>query len=212
MTERNSLVAAIETTVLTLLTSVHTSLPGRIETYDFSKQRATVKPLIKKKFLDETILELPILTNVPVVFPRTKQSGITFPLERGDGVLLIFSERSLERWKASGREVEPGDPRKFDLSDGIAIPGLFSFADANLATNNKDLEIHHNGFKIVIKEDGKVQLLGFGGTDLVKVIDDWMTQMQQTLVITGIGLQPFAPTSLTAMAQIQLNLKKLLVV
>jgi hypothetical protein len=212
MTEKNTLAAAIETTVMTLLAAnIHTCLPGRIETYEFKKQKATVKPLIKRKYVDDTVQELPVLTNVPVVFPRTKKSGITFPLIRGDGVLIVFSERALERWKSSGDDTEPGDSRKFDLSDGLAIPGLFSFADNNLASNNNDLEIHHNGFKIVIKKNGKIQLLGLGGTDLVKVIDDWMTQMHQTKVITGIGLQPFDPTSLAAMTLIQTELKKLLV-
>jgi len=189
MTERNSLVAAIETTVLTLLTSVHTSLPGRIETYDFSKQRATVKPLIKKKFLDETVLELPILTNVPVVFPRTKQSGITFPLERGDGVLLIFSERSLERWKASGREVEPGDPRKFDLSDGIAIPGLFSFADANLANNDTDLQIHHSGQTVTIKKNGDIDV---GSSFLHKLVNDTFMSLFNSHVHSGVTSGAFS--------------------
>ena len=210
--EKTTLNDAIVTTFDSLLSAVHTSLPGRIEKYDYKKQQAEVKPLVKKKFIDGEVMELPVLVNVPVVFPRTKKSGITFPLATGDGVLLIFAERSLERWYSTGEDSEPGDRRKFDMSDAIAIPGCFSFANDNLASNNDDLEIHHNGFKIVIKKNGNIQLLGTGGTDLVKVLDDWMTQMISTKVITGIGLQPFDPTSLLAMTQIQLELKKLLAV
>jgi len=212
VTETNTLASALNTVFESLISDVHTALPGRIEKYEYSTQKAQVKPLIKRKYLDGEVLEMPVLVNVPVVFPRTKKSGITFPLAKGDGVLVIFTERALERWKSSGTDSEPGDRRKFDLSDGIAIPGCFSFKDANLATNNEDLEIHHNGFKIVIKKDGKIQMLGSSGVDLVKVLDDWMTQMQATKVITGIGLQPFDPTSILAMAQIQLELKKLLAV
>lgn len=170
MSEKSTLTSAIENTIRTLLASeVHTCLPGRIETYEFKKQRATVKPLIKKKYLDGDIQELPVLTNVPVVFPRTKKSGITFPLVRGDGVLIAFSERALERWKSSGRDAEPGDPRKFDLSDGVAIPGLFSFADDNLASNDNDLEIHHQGQTVTIKKNGDVEV---GSGILQKLVNE----------------------------------------
>jgi len=210
--ETNTLSSALNTVFESLISDVHTALPGRIEKYEYATQKAQVKPLIKRKYLDGEVLELPVLVNVPVVFPRTKNSGITFPLTKGDGVLVIFTERALERWKSSGGDSEPGDRRKFDLSDGIAIPGCFSFKDANIASNNEDLEIHHNGFRIVIKKNGKIKLLGAGGTDLIKVLDDWMTQMKSTKVITGIGLQPFDPTSILAMTQIQLELQKLLAV
>ena len=211
MSGKNLLSTAIENTFLSMIADIHTCLPGTIETYDYKKRKATVKPLIKKKYIEGDTQELPILINVPVVFPCSKSAGIVFPLSRGDGVLIVFSERALERWKSSGDIVEPGDPRKFDLSDAIGIIGCFSFADKNLASNNTDLEIYHNGFKIVITEKGKIQLLGATGVDLIKVLDDWMTQMKTTKVITGIGLQPFDPTSIAAMNTIQLELKKLLV-
>lgn len=169
MTEKNTLAAAIENTFMTLLSHIHTCLPGRIETYDYTTQKATVKPLIKKKYLDGDVQELPVLTNVPVQFPRTKKSGITFPLTRGDGVLIVFSERSLERWKSSGDDTEPGDARKFDLSDGIAIPGLFSFKQKNIASNNNDLEVQHNGQFVTIKKNGDIEV---GKSSLKKLVND----------------------------------------
>jgi hypothetical protein len=212
VTETNTLASALNTVFESLISDVHTALPGRIEKYEFATQKAQVKPLIKRKYLDGEVLDLPVLVNVPVVFPRTKKSGITFPLSKGDGVLVIFTERALERWKSSGGDSEPGDRRKFDLSDGIAIPGCFSFKDANLASNNEDLEIHHNGFKIVIKKDGKIQVLGSGGVDLVKVLDDWMTQMQATTTVVTGAAGVISPASIGLMQVIQLELKKLLVV
>jgi len=211
MTETNTLIEVIDNAVLRAFEDVHTSMPGRFESYDFKTQKATVKPLLKKMYLDETVLDLPVLGNVPVVFPRTKTSGMTFPINKGDKCALFFSERALEQWYLSGDNTEPGDPRRYDLSDAFAVPGLFSFAETNLASNNNNLEIHHKGFKIVITQAGKIQLIGKDDVDLIKVIDDWMTQLKSTLVITGIGLQPFDPTSITAMTVIQTELQKLLV-
>ena len=211
MTESATLSQAITTVIDSKLEGIYTSLPGVVESYAYKTQRSTVQPSIRKVYLDGTVVTLPVLVNVPIVFPRTGSSGITFPINKGDNVALHFSQRSLERWYSNGGVVEPGDNRKFDISDAYAIPGLYSFVQENIASNNDDLEVHHNGFKIVIKKNGKIQLIGNGDTDLIKVIDDWMSQMKTTKVITGIGLQPFDPTSITAMTVIQTELKKLLV-
>lgn len=169
MSETNTLSDALVTTFWSLLASIHTCMPGRIESYEFKTQKASVKPLLKKKFLDGDVIEIPPLVNVPVVFPRTSTAGVTFPLKKGDGVLLVFAERSLERWYSSGLDSEPGDSRKFDLSDAIAIPGLFSFAQANLARNNTDLVVENEGQKITIKPNGEIEL---GGANLKKLVNE----------------------------------------
>jgi len=163
----NTLAQAIVTTFKSMMADIHTCLPGRVEKYEYKTQKAEVKPLIKKKFLNGDSLDIPVIPNVPVVFPRTKKAGFTFPLNKGDGVLLVFSERSLERWLSSGDDVEPGDPRKFDLTDAIAIPGLFSFSDSNIASNNNDVEIHNEGQTITIKKNGDIEV---GGSSLKKLV------------------------------------------
>lgn len=183
MSEKVTLPEALENAFLTLIAGIHTCLPGRIETYDFNTQKATIKPLIKKQFIDGTIIKIPILTNVPVVFPRTKLSGITFPLTRGDGVLVVFAERSLERWYSSGDDVEPGDTRKFDLSDAIAVPGLYSFADSNIASNNDDLEIHHRGQTVTIKKNGDIEV---GSASLLKLVTSAFQSLYNAHTHTGV--------------------------
>lgn len=205
-----TLLEALQNVIDVTFEDIHTALPGRFESYDYTKQKASVKPLIKKVYLDDEVLDLPVIASVPVVFPRTTTSGVTFPINKNDKCLLIFSERSLQNWALSGRDSSPGDPRRYALTDAVAIPGLFSFAETNLASNNTDLEIHHKGFKIVITPEGKFKLVGKNGIELIKVIDDWMTQVKQNKVITGIGLQPFDPTSIAAMTVIQNQLKELL--
>jgi len=211
MTAKNLLSEAIETTFLSMTEDFHTCIPGQISTFDYKTNTATVKPMIQKVYIDGEVLTLDILSNVPVIFPRTSRSGLTFPLEEGDGVLLCFSERSLELWKGTNKLSQPGDKRRFDLSDAVAIPGLFGVKQKSTASNNTDLEITHNGFKITITKAGKISIKGKNNLDLVGIIDEWMTQIQSSLVITGIGLQPFDPTSLAAMGVIQTKLKEILV-
>jgi len=195
MSENVQLAQVLTATFGSLMENVHTCLPGQIDTYDFKTQKATVKPLIKKVYNDGDVLELPILTNVPIVFPRTKTSGITFPINRGDGVLLLFSERALERWYSTGKDSEPGDPRRFDLSDAIAVPGLFSFNQSNLASNNDDLQIHNDGQTITIKKSGDVEIGGSGLKALVT--ESFLTAFDahtHTVPIVGpVGVTPSTP-------------------
>jgi len=170
MPESNTLIEVIENALLRAFDDVHTCMPGRFESYEFKPQKATVKPLIKKIYLDGTVLDLPVLGNVPVIFPRTKTSGITFPINKGDKCLLVFSERSLEQWYLTGNNTEPGDRRRYDLSDAIAIPGLFSFAEKNIQTNNNDVEIHNKGQRIAIKANGDIDV--GSGAIINKLVND----------------------------------------
>lgn len=145
-----------------LISNIHTALPGRIETYEALRKKVSVKPLIKKKFKDGTVLSFPVINNVPVVFPGTRKSVIQYPLEKGDGCLIIFSERSLERYLSSvTEEVEPQDSRKFSISDAVCIPGLFPFNDpgkTTSATESRSMEIIYNNTKITIDSVGNMVL------------------------------------------------------
>jgi len=193
---RNTLEQAVRTILDSKLANLNIALPGRIETYDYKTQKATVKPLIIRKFKDGNVQSLPVLVNVPIIFPRTRKSGVTFPINKGDGVLLIFCHRSLERWYSSGDEVEPGDSRKFDLSDSVAIPGLFSFADSNIASNNTDVEIQNDGQKITITSDGDIKL-GIGS--LKKLVNDtFKTMFNNHVHNVSVAGTPAAQTGITS--------------
>ena len=136
------------------ISNIHTALPGIIQTYDAAKQKASVIPAIKKTYIKDgkTITEqMPVIENVPVCFLRSKHSSITFPLKQGDEGLIVFCERSLERWLASGGVTENGDPRKYDLKDAVFYPGLEDF-DAGTVTEGESLAIKHYNAKILNQE------------------------------------------------------------
>jgi hypothetical protein len=107
------------------MTDVHTALSGVIKKYDPSTRRADVQPSLKRKIPGGKYLDFPVIPDVPVLFPGTKKYVIHFSLEEGDEVLLIASERGTDLWKArGGKGIEEADPRRFDLQDCYAIPGL----------------------------------------------------------------------------------------
>ncbi len=136
---------------------LHTSLPGVITKYNAQEVRAEVQPIIKKLYLDgEEVIYKPIVS-VPVMFPRTKRFHLTFPLEKGDGVLLIFSERSIATWLKAGENYttpqEPANTFSFALTDAMAIPGLFPFGEGSQIGSSGQLELVFD--KVKITSNGK---------------------------------------------------------
>src|SRR5262249_11851944 len=92
--------------------ALRVALPGRVEQYDATKQSVDVAPLLKNPFEDQTgalqTESLPVVPGVPVIFPGGGGFRITFPVAAGDTGLLVFSDRSLDRWLAGdGSEVDP---------------------------------------------------------------------------------------------------------
>lgn len=132
------------------LRGVNTAIPAEIVSYDYTQQRADVKPLLNRKYKgEEEGTPLPIITNVPVIFPRGGNFSMHWPLNAGDTILLVFSERSLDEWVYEGGQVTPNDPRMFNLSDAIAIPGLIPFSEGTAEDNtNFNLTIGSSRMRI----------------------------------------------------------------
>lgn len=163
------------------LTAIHTALPGSIISYDYTTQKAVIQPLLNKVWSDGTTTPMPVLENVPVIFPRAGGASLTFPVVEGDTCLLVFIERSIDLWLTQGGQVNPDDPRKFDLSDGVALMGLFPFSETSEADNNTDLLLTYAGSKIRIKQSGAIVIessntvaLGTSTTEVLNVLSQLM--------------------------------------
>jgi hypothetical protein len=110
------------------LARLRVSLPGVIESYDPATRTATVKPLLKETRFDEAgeehVEALPMVCQVPVQFPGGGGFEITFPVAKGDSCMLLFADRALDKWLASGQDSDPIDLRRHDLSDAVALLGV----------------------------------------------------------------------------------------
>jgi len=147
------------------LDDLHTMLPGRIEEYDAAQQRVSVKPLVKRLTLtengEELLEELPIIPDVPLAFPRSMEFFMTFPIKKGDLVMLSFAERSLDNWLASdGEDISPDEFRMHDLTDAVAYPGLYPFKRAikDISQVNMVMGKDQGGLQVHITPDGKMQI------------------------------------------------------
>lgn len=107
------------------LLDVHTSIPGKVVTYDPTTQTADVQPTVRRALSLEDGVEhedLPIIPNVPVGWMRGGGFGFQFPLVPGDHVWLVFSEAATGAWRESGDLSDPVDHARHDLSYPIALP------------------------------------------------------------------------------------------
>lgn len=134
------------------LADLHTALPGRVRAYDAATQTADIEPMIKRGVPtggeeDEVALEtLPVLPSVPVLFPSGGQCFVTFPLAVGDPVLLVFSERDTNQFRATGAVSDPGVPTMHGLSGAVAIPCAFGPRSAAMSgVNSTDLVVGRQG-------------------------------------------------------------------
>ncbi|AST68946.1 translation initiation factor IF-2 [Kosakonia cowanii] len=112
------------------LSALRVATPGIIQSFDPESCTCTVQPAIMGKSDDGQgnvrSQPLPLLVDVPVIFPRGGGCTLTFPVKAGDECLLIFADRCIDFWWQSGGVQEPVDTRMHDLSDAFAIPGPMS--------------------------------------------------------------------------------------
>ena len=142
---------------------MHVALPAQIERYDHTEQRADVPPLPRRAYVVGVVQGMPVVPDVPVVWPRSGGAQMTMPVRRGDTVLLVFTDRSIDRWLAQGGDVTPDDRRQHDLSDAVAVPGLVPFADfgdVEPSENNDDVLLRYAGSKVRVKQNGDVEVEG----------------------------------------------------
>ena len=157
---------------------IHTAIPGIVVKFDAEKQLADIQPALKRKFSETQIEPLPVVTNVPVVYPRSSNSIIYFPLVKGDSVLLLFAERSIDRWISKGGIVDPADVRKHHLSDGICVPGLFPSNKAFSVSKKENLCIEFGDAILTLSQSGKFKI-GSKSTPSAEVIDILSKTLQE---------------------------------
>lgn len=143
---------------------IWTALPGIVTKVDMAQMTVHVQPTIQGTIELENgnfeNVDLPILPNLPIVFPSAGGFTLTLPIAVGDEVLAVFSSRCIDAWWQSGGVQKPMEARMHDLSDGFAIPGPKSQPKklANISTTAAQLRLDDGSAYIEIDDDGKIKL------------------------------------------------------
>lgn len=151
------------------------ALPGIIQSFDPDTVTAVVQPALKGSY-DGKSLPLPLLVDVPVVFPRGGGCTLTFPVTAGDECLLIFGDRCIDFWWQNGGIQEPVDLRQHDLSDGFAFVGPqsqarkisgISMSGAQLRSDDGAAFVEvATGHDITVTTPGKLTATATGGAEI----------------------------------------------
>lgn len=164
-----------------------TALPGIVTEVDYTKFTVSVQPAIKGQSEDAdgkvTEEQLPVLVDVPIVFPNAGGWHMTYPIAVGDEVLVVFSSRCIDAWWQSGGVQKAMEKRMHDLSDGFAIPAPYS---QPLAAE------HVGGFSnnsVIIRDDKKENFIEFvtgGNVNVLHQKDlDWDTLGNADIYVKG---------------------------
>jgi len=141
-----------------LLKEVHTTIPGKIVSFDPETQSAQVQASIRRIYVTkdsvagetQTPVDIPTFINVPVIFLRGGGWCITFPVKTDDECIIHFSERAIDTWRKNGDIQDPKDWRMHNYSDAICQVGLSSEANLISDFDNENFQVRN--------EDGDVSV------------------------------------------------------
>jgi phage gp45-like len=142
---------------------IRVAIPGFIESFDAEKQIVSVRLAIREKVSVDgepyEDLEVPILTQVPIYMPRAGNFILTMPVTVGDECLVVFSDNCYDSWWETGKVGNQLDLRRHDLSDAIAIVGIWSQPNVvgNYSTDSAVLR-NLNGDSLIEVKDTEINI------------------------------------------------------
>lgn len=187
-----------------LSNQLRVAMPGIIQSFDPNAVTCTALPAIRgviPKQDGANPSDLPLLVDVPVIFPRGGGCTMTFPVKPGDECLLVFSDRCIDFWWQSGGVQEPVDPRQHDLSDAFAIIGPQSQAKkiSSISTSAAQLRSDDGSTYFEINPTTKkIKLVAPGGFDVVSPESNFSAKVTIAGLLTWAGGMVGSITSGTA--------------
>jgi hypothetical protein len=150
-----------------------TAMPGIVNSVNHAQVTCTVQPATRSLVtgLDGTQkwVDLPLLLDVPIVFPSAGGFTLTLPIAAGDEVLVVFSSRCIDAWwQSGGHQNIQAELRMHDLSDGFAIPGPRSLANplASFSSTTCRLQKVDGTAYLEITPAGAINIVAPGGVNI----------------------------------------------
>ena len=144
----------------------HTAIPATIVAFDPENQLAQVQIAINTLLVDNKEIEIPPLINIPVAFIRGGGFSFTQPIAVGDECLLVFCEKSIDRWKTSGAGFTAENTHRHALSDAIASVFISSQPNKipDFDAENLQLKKDDGSVSVTLKKDGSFDIVSNSAT------------------------------------------------
>lgn len=143
---------------------IRVSLPGVIQSFDATEQTVSVQPAIQevvsKPDLSKSNTSLPLLVDVPLVFPRGGGFSLTFPVAKGDECLIVFADLDIDSWWQNGGSNNAQNLLlRHDLSNAFAILAPTSQPKVLPSYSTSALEIRSDdGSTYISMQQGEIDI------------------------------------------------------
>lgn len=156
------------------------SIPSIIQSFDADTVTCVVLPAVKGYEPESAgggnSASLPLLVDVPVIFPRGGGVTLTFPVKSGDECLLVFADRSIDFWWQNGGVQESAAERMHHLSDAFAIVGPQSQAQKISGISTSAAQFRSDDGSTYLEIDPatkKMKIVAPGGLEVITPLADF---------------------------------------
>lgn len=191
--------------------SLYVSEPGQIVTINTALWTAQVQPAFKRVQEDGTVVNRPILPDVPIWIPGGGGAWLQFPIAPGDNGLLVYMDRDMGTWFIQGGQAPPPTYRKHDVSDAVFFPALKPLSTtAPAIPSDRARLISAGGAEVAVTTAGLVSIRNLT-TSLLTLMDGLITVMEGIMVQQGMSTLPLTAASIAALEAYKTILAGLLI-
>lgn len=136
---------------------------GIVDSVNFEEQTVDVQPAVNRAILNKDLtvrnINMPLIPDVPFQCYKGGGYSITVPVQKGDEVLLVFTDTDYSAWFQSGGLQDVQSTFKHALSNAIAIVGISSLPNAIKNYNSTAVEIRNaDGSEKISLSQGNITL------------------------------------------------------
>lgn len=200
-----------------IMLSLNCHALATVESFDPEDQTVTASMNYKKSFTQagsdgiyKTVLvDYPLMLDMPAVILSGGPAQLTFPIAKGDTCLILFNDRDIDNWFQSGQIGGVASGRLHSFSDGIALVGIRSQANARATYDATRASLSWGETMVGVGAD-KVKISNQLYT-LNTLLQNLLTQLQALTVICATPGSPSSvPVNAAAIAAIAVQLGDLL--
>lgn len=187
---------------------------ARIESFDAGNQTVRASMAYEKTFYDQTKTgkfverqeSYPVLIDCPAVVLKGGDFSLKMPIKQGDECLVIFNDRSIDQWFATGSNKRLDSNRLHAFNDAIVLVGLSSsvnslsgYQDDKIVLGDGTHDLILGGGSATLRKDGAQVAVGDrvsirnGTANLMGILTDIMNVLT---VASGVSTSGIAANAL----------------
>ena len=152
------------------VTEIQVGVPSSVVSYDPSTGTCSAQPLVRRPLqdIDRVVFEnLPILEDIPIVWPQGGGYAITFPIKKGDLVILVATTWNAHNAMNSGEISDPNELKFQSVSSVFAHPGWRCDADPLVSATSDEMRLGRDGEDQAIEISDTEIRIGTGATEAI---------------------------------------------